>query len=99
MKTSALCFAVFICLQTLTACNEESKSRADVMNEIQENAVPAPVKTAFTAKYPGASDIIWENATEGNLKTIKIKFKRDGKYWKAEFTTDGTFVKENEDDN
>ena len=76
---------------------EKSESRADEKNVITETDVPAPVKSAFTAKYPGATEIIWEDAKEDDVPTIKVKFKRDNKYWKAEFKGDGTLIKEDED--
>jgi hypothetical protein len=79
-------------------CNRHPKPRADEKNVITERQVPPPVRDAFAARYPGATEIIWENATERNTPTKKVKFKRDGKYWKAEFKPDGSFVKENEDD-
>jgi hypothetical protein len=99
MKNWILGFILASCLLVAQGCSnrEEAKSRADTENVIAEEKVPAAVKTAFTTKYPGASQIIWEEATEGSVPTIKVKFKRDDKYWKAEFRQDGSFVKDNED--
>ncbi|MEO6611605.1 MAG: hypothetical protein ABIT05_05360 [Chitinophagaceae bacterium] len=78
-------------------CNWNKKPRADEKNVIAEREVPPPVRNAFATRYPGAAEIIWENATERNTPTKKVKFKKDGKYWKAEFKPDGSFVKEVED--
>ena len=78
--------------------NEKKESRADEKNVITEGEVPPLVKTAFTTRYPGATVVIWEDAKEDDIPTIKVKFKKtDGKYWKAEFKGDGSFVKEKED--
>ena len=79
------------------ACKSKSEHKADEKNVIQTNEVPEIVKNAFNSKYPGATEMIWEDAHEGDSPTIKVKFKKDGKYWKAEFKGDGTFVKEKED--
>ncbi len=81
-----------------SGCHSKKKARADETNVITESQVPLSVRTAFAAKYPGATEIIWEDATERNFPTKKAKFKKDGKYWKAEFKPDGSFVKEKEDD-
>ena len=76
---------------------ETTETRADEKNVITDADVPAPVKTAFTAKYPGATEVIWEDAKEDDVPTIKVKFKKDDQYWKAEFKTDGSFVKDGKD--
>ena len=77
--------------------SKKSDSRVDEKNKISANEVPGPVKDAFAVKYPGASDIVWEDAHEGDMDTYKVKFKNSGKNWKAEFGTDGKLVKEKED--
>ena len=86
--------AIFI---TPSCKSEKKETRADEKNVITETDVPPVVKSSFTAKYPGATEVIWEDAKEDDIPTIKVKFKRDGKYWKAEFKGDGTLVKEKED--
>ncbi len=81
-----------------TACNNsKDESRADEKNVISASTVPVSVQSAFTAKYPGATEVIWEDAHEGDSSTYKVKFSRDGKYWKAEFNTNGGLIKEKED--
>jgi len=72
------------------ACKDKSKDTEN-MN------VPAEVKTAFTAKYAGAEDVVWEDAHENNVFTYKAKFKMNGKEVKAEFTKEGELVKEKQD--
>ena len=99
MKYWFLSFLLSGALFIAPACKDEKKeSRADEKNVITETDVPPAIKSSFTAKYPGASEVIWEDAKEGDAPTIKVKFKRDGKYWKAEFKADGTLVKEKEDE-
>jgi len=88
--------AVFI-LAT-AACKSDKNARADEKNVIPSNEVTTPVQNAFTAKYTGATEVIWEDAHENGTATYKVKFKRDGKYWKAEFKPDGSLLKEKEDD-
>ena len=65
---------------------------------VNEADVPATVKTNFTAKYSGATDVRWENAKENDKHTYKAKFMMNGKSFKAEFNEDGSFIKEKEDD-
>ena len=60
--------------------------------------VPEAVKNAFTAKYSTATDVIWENAHEGDIATYKVKFKNNAKDMKAEFKEDGSLIKENLDE-
>ena len=64
---------------------------------ISTNDVPAPVQTAFSAKYSTATDVKWEDASEGTKQTYKAKFTLNGKKMKAEFDTNGGFVKEEDD--
>ncbi len=82
---------------TTPACKGKDSHKADEKNVISTTDVPQVVTNAFTAKYPGASEVIWEDAHEGDSPTFKVKFKREDKFWKAEFKGDGTLVKEKED--
>jgi hypothetical protein len=93
----AVClFAIFSF--SFPACNNSTKTNSDKKDEvIVDNEVPASVKTSFTTKYPAATDITWENATENEKKTYKAKFMLNGKKMKAEFDAGGMFIKENED--
>jgi len=97
MKQLLMALIVAGCCFFAPACKEKSDSRADEKNVITKDQVPAQVQTAFTAKYPTATDIIWEDAHEDVDPTIKVKFKQGGKNMKAEFKVDGTFIKESED--
>jgi hypothetical protein len=78
---------------TIQSCDnkKEDATEKKVVN------VPAPVQTAFSAKYSTATDVKWEDAHEGTKDTYKAKFMLDGKKWKAEFDANGGFVKEEED--
>lgn len=76
---------------------DNKDSRVDEKNVIKSSDVPGPVLSAFAAKYSGATEVAWENAKENDEPTYKVKFNKDGKYWKAEFKSDGTTIKEKED--
>ena len=78
-------------------CNDK-KDRADEKKVVSTSEVPDAVKNAFTAKYSTATDVIWENAHEGDVATYKVKFKSNDKYMKAEFKEDGSLVKEDADE-
>ena len=100
MKNLFLVLAAICMIGVAPSCKDktkEPKSRADEKNVVQESEVPGAVTSAFTTKYPGATEIIWEDAKENDQPTYKVKFKRDDKYWKVEFKQDGSFVKEEED--
>jgi hypothetical protein len=87
-------FNLFLSLLFVTAlsCNNKDADKKD--KEITEGDVPATVKTAFSAKYSTATDIKWEDAHEGSIKTYKAKFTIDGKKMKAEFDGTGKLIKE-----
>jgi hypothetical protein len=97
MKKWLLALFIATSLVISPSCKEKSEHKADKKNVISTSDVPDIVKTAFTTKYPGATDVIWEDAHEGDSPTFKVKFKREDKYWKAEFKSDGSFVKDGED--
>ena len=69
----------------LISCKEKEVAEADV---------PAPVKTAFTTKYPGAAVEKWESETKDGKKVYGADFKIDGKEKEAEFDAEGNFLKE-----
>lgn len=79
------------------ACKGHKSHNADKKNVITTEDIPGLVQSNFISKYPGATEVFWEDAHEGGTPTFKVKFKRNNKYWKAEFKGDGTFVKEKED--
>jgi hypothetical protein len=97
MKNSFWALLVAACCFFAPACNDKKETRADEKNKITKDQVPAEVQTAFTAKYPNATEVIWENAHEEVDPTIKVKFKENGKDMKAEFKMDGSFIKAKED--
>ena len=57
---------------------------------ITPNQVPAPVQKAFAVKYPGATDVEWEQEDS----KIEAEFTFNGKSIEAEFNPDGTFLEE-----
>ena len=88
----ALSFSLFV----IQSCDNDVKDKKD-NKELSTNDVPAPVQTAFSAKYSTATDVKWEDAHENNVQTYKAKFKLNGKKMKAEFDTNGGLVKEEQD--
>ena len=84
----------------ITSCNADDKKteeRVDKKNEITVTEVPMQVKDSFTATHSSATDIAWEEAHEGDVKTFKVKFKLNDKAMKAEYKGDGALIKESED--
>jgi len=95
MKRTAIILTIAMASLFATVCNDSA--RADKKNVISESEVPAAVKTAFESKHADATDIIWENAHEADVKTYKVKLKSNDKYMKAEYKEDGALVKEDID--
>lgn len=88
--------ALSLSLFTIQSCDNDNKVKEDDKT-ISTTDVPAPVQTAFSAKYSTATDVKWEDAHEGTKQTYKAKFTLNGKKMKAEFDNNGGFVKEEED--
>ena len=88
--------ALSLSLFTIQSCDNDTKVKEDDKT-ISTTDVPAPVQTAFSAKYSTATDVKWEDAHEGTKQTYKAKFTLNGKKMKAEFDNNGGFVKEEED--
>ena len=89
-------FLIALAFVFATACNN-NESRVDEKHAISASEVPAEVKNAFNSKYAAATDIVWEDAHEGDAKTYNVKFKSNDKYMKAEYKEDGSLVKESAD--
>jgi len=96
MKKIFLIMALSLSLFTIQSCDNDNKVKEDDKT-ISTTDVPAPVQTAFSAKYSTATDVKWEDAHEGTKQTYKAKFTLNGKKMKAEFDNNGGFVKEEED--
>ena len=93
MKKLFLVLSTALLLAAFPACNDDKKTKSGT-DDISVSDVPESVRTAFAAKYPGATDVQWENATEDGTKTYKAKFETNGTKKKAEFGTGGNFIKE-----
>ena len=76
---SLLAIACFILSFATIACSQK----------ITEKDIPAPVKTAFNNKFPGATDIKWEKE---NKKELEANFKMNNADVSANFGLDGTWV-------
>ena len=96
MKKIFFITALSLSLFAIQSCDNDTKETKDEKT-VSTNDVPAAVQTAFSAKYSTATDVKWEDAHENNVKTYKAKFTLNGKKMKAEFDTNGGFVKEDED--
>jgi hypothetical protein len=93
MKKLLLILSILFSVAGFQACNNDKDTGTDD-DTITVSDVPQPVQAAFSAKYAGATDIKWESATENGAKTYKAKFTHNGKKMKAEFGSDGNFIKE-----
>ena len=98
MKKTAIILTIAASALMAPGCKDKKEERADTKNVISAGDVPAPVNAAFTAKYPAATEVIWEDAHEMDEKSYKVKFKKGDVYWKAEFSADGTLIKEKADE-
>ena len=96
MKKIFLIMALSLSLFAIQACNSDEKDKPDEKT-LSTTDIPAPVQTAFSAKYSTATDVKWEDAHENNVQTYKAKFTVNGKKMKAEFDANGGLVKEEED--
>jgi hypothetical protein len=65
-----------------------------VEEKITVDALPAPVKKAFAARYPKAKATNAEKQTAGKDVRYEIAFSIDNGRKEATFTADGTFVEE-----
>lgn len=55
----------------------------------QQPAAPAPVQTAFKAKFPNVQKAKWDQEGEGEWEA---EFKMNGKEMSANFNSDGTWL-------
>jgi curli biogenesis system outer membrane secretion channel CsgG len=108
MKKVFVYLTIFILIFVIQACNptstdsKESKSTENTKKKnvfsIAASEVPSSVINTFNGKYPKAVNVTWEKATEDGKPSYKAKWKIDGKKIKAEFSEDGSFIKEKESD-
>ncbi len=69
----------------LSSCNDKKLSASQV---------PQPAMNAFTAKYPGATDVEWKTEKEDGKTIYEAAFKLNDKKIEAEFDGNGTFITE-----
>jgi hypothetical protein len=105
-KVYALLFLIFVSFSqscTNAPSNKENISSEDTtksssgklnVNRISTSNVPSAVMSTFKAKYPTASGVEWETATEDSKPSYKAKWLENRVKRKAEFSVDGTFLKE-----
>ena len=87
--------AISFSLLTNYSCDNKKNDKDS--KELISSDVPTSVKEAFISKYSTAADVKWEDGHENNKQTYKAKFTLNGKKMKAEFDSNGTFIKESED--
>lgn len=97
MKKIFFLVAISFSLAILPSCSSNEKDKDKDKKELSNGDIPEAVRSAFSAKYSTATDIKWEDAHENDKQTYKAKFKVGDKKMKAEFDTNGNFVKESED--
>lgn len=73
----------------ILACFIFSFATIGCSQKISEKDLPAPVKTAFNNKFPGATAIKWEKE---NKKEVEANFKMNNTDVSANFGLDGTWV-------
>jgi uncharacterized membrane protein YkoI len=78
-------YAAVLALCILSACNEK---------KISASEVPQAAATAFTTKYPGATEVEWKTEKKDDKTVYEAEFKLDGKKKEAEFDANGNFIEE-----
>lgn len=92
MKRTIISLGLFLTIGIIiTSCGEDGNKNEEVLTEVQ---VPAAVKEAFMAKYPGATEVAYEKETDDGKVEYEIEFKLDGKNKEAFFDEAGNFIKE-----
>jgi hypothetical protein len=84
MKKFLLYCAVSVFI-ILSSCGDKKIAATDV---------PAPAVTAFTAKYPGATNVEWITEKKDNKPIYEAQFKLNDKKINAEFDASGNFLGE-----
>ncbi len=73
----------------MLACFIFSFAAMSCSKKINEKDIPAPVKTAFNTKFPGATSIKWGKE---NAKEYEAEFKLSSTNISANFKLDGSWV-------
>lgn len=64
-------------------------------NKISASDVPPAAVSAFTAKYPAATDVNWITESKNGKTLYEAQFKFNNEKTEAEFDSAGNFVQEN----
>lgn len=76
----------------LTACSENETHEVNTTAD-----VPATVKSAFEAKFPGATDVEWKSEKENDKQVYEAEFEWNGEEHEAEFDANGNLLKAEEE--
>ena len=95
MKKNLIYIAFLASVLTMQSCNERTENK--MQGETPEAEVPAAVKSAFNARYPGASAVEWEKEIDSNKTVYEVEFKQNKKEIKAKFDANGNFIDEKND--
>lgn len=95
MKKTIICVSFAFSAFLMQSCNEGTDTKMG--GNASESDAPAAVKTSFSSKYPGASDVEWEKKTENNTTVYEAEFKQNNKEREATFDMNGTFISEKND--
>lgn len=77
------------------SCSEDTQTK--MKGQTPDSEVPMAVKTAFSSKYPGASDVEWKKETEADKIKYEVEFKYQNKEWENEYDENGNLLKSEND--
>ena len=96
MKKIVLCIAFIIAGWVIfQSCSEDTQTK--MKGHTPDSEVPLPVKSAFSTKYPGASDVEWNKAPEVVKHVYLVKFKFENKEREIIYDETGNPVKSKND--
>ncbi len=80
-------FALSILLMPIACAQQE---QAVEEKAAEENEVPAKVRAALEARFPGAEIREWSQEKEGDIVVVDVEFEVDGRKLEADIKEDGT---------
>ena len=72
MKKIILCISFIVAGWVIfQSCSEDTQTK--MKGHTPDSEVPSPVKTTFSAKYPGASDVQWNKEPDMTKHVYQVK--------------------------